>query len=79
MVALRSLHFFPQTISCKAIGCLPTVLDMPLLERIPVLDDAGIEYAVDVAPTQGLFFLVAIYALYRNVVLLALATQQRKK
>ena len=66
---LHSLHLWPQTLPCKSIACLPAVLDMPLVERIPLLDDAGVEYAVDAAPTEGFLLLVAVYTLLRCVIL----------
>lgn len=75
---VRSLRLWPQNFPCKAVGCLPTVFDMPLIERIPVFDDAGVDYAADLAPTEGLLLLVVTYAVWRSFGLPVLIALMRR-
>ena len=75
---IRTLRLWPQSLPCKAVGCLPTVFDMPLVERIPVLDDAGVVYSADLAPTEGLLLLVVAYAVWRSFVLPVLIALMRR-
>ena len=67
MVVFRSMHIFPRSIPCVTWQCFPQVLEMPLVERIPVLDDIGVEYGFDLAPTEGFLLLLAVFGLWMRL------------
>ena len=58
----------PATPPCASLGCVRRVLDDPLVTRVPVLDDAGTQYAVDLAPTQGTLLALAGFVLLQWLV-----------
>ena len=57
----HGFHLRPATPACLSLACVDRILHEPLLVRVPILDDAGIPYAFDLATTQGT--LVALVAL----------------
>ena len=72
LLHVRALHLVPKACSTLA-QCLPStraeltqILEQPLVERVPVLDDAGVPYAEDMVLTQGFFLLVISYVCVRE-------------
>ena len=57
-------HIVPK-IPCTSLACLPDVLAMPLIEKTPVVDTLGIEYALEVRPTEGVVLLLIAGVLLR--------------
>ena len=62
----RALRLAPTSL-CLSSTCFADVLQQPLVERVPVADLIGVEYAYDVALTQGFYVLVASYFVTRSV------------
>ena len=61
-VPFRSLHLVPAHL-CVSPACMSSVLDGPVVARVPVQDSIGVEYAFDVQVTQGFTRSVAFVAL----------------
>ena len=76
----RALHVFPVTL-CASPACLGEVLEQPLVQRTPVYDTIGIEYAFDVQITQGFYVVVLSYVALTTLraLIIAIATRARRK
>lgn len=59
------LHALPRA-TCLSLSCLPHELEQPLVERIPVLDDAGIHYTDDFRFTESLYLCIFAYFAVRG-------------
>lgn len=70
---LRHLHLFPPPSACEGLrACVDHALEVQPVTRVPVLDDAGIPYAVDLQLTEGAYLLLAgfvVLSVIRSVVL----------
>ena len=63
---IRSLQFSSRLV-CTQLSCLPDVLQMTPFERIPIADASGIEFAVDIHPTQGFYLLICAFVFLRSI------------
>ena len=60
----RTLHILPSH-ACMSPTCLHTVLNDPIISVIPVHDDVGIDYAVDIQLMQGFYVVILGYVFLR--------------
>ena len=63
-VPFRSLHLVPAHL-CVSPACMSSVLDGPVVARVPVQDSIGVEYAFDVQVTQGFYTLLVAFVALR--------------
>jgi len=66
----RSFSTWPHLLCRGATACtsLREAYDAPMFERLPVMDDAGTAYAVDVVATHNLYALILTYFAMRAAV-----------
>ena len=57
----RALRLIPETVS------ITNVLDRPIVQTIPVVDDVGVQYANDLVLTDGFYVTIATYIALRYV------------
>lgn len=60
----HGIRLFPQLV-CASSPSLACIAKAPIVTRIPVTDDAGTLLGFDLAPTEGLAFLVVAYLTLR--------------
>ena len=75
--AFRGLPPLQACPQCSLPTYLQTVLDLPPIETVPVTDDAGIVYAIDLVATDGFYSLVVVFVALR--VLLALRKSRPRR
>lgn len=78
---MRVLSFssIPAHSSCLKVACVPQMLERPILDLIPVVDDAGIEYGTSVALSDSFYGLVFAYFAMRWAVRAAFDAYQKNR
>jgi hypothetical protein len=61
-IPFHTLHSIPKQI-CGSPACFSQILDEPILQKVPLTDELGIQYAFDIQLTQGFYFLIVAYFL----------------
>ena len=64
LVPLHAIRLVPHA-PCTSYACLPPILEAGLIERVPVVDAAGTEYAFDLELTQGFYLVLVSYVCLR--------------
>ena len=63
----RAFHPFPSPPLCTKLSCLSEVLDTGVIKSVPVYDDVGVAYAMDLEVQQGFYLLILAYIFLRYV------------
>lgn len=61
-IPFHRLHSIPTHI-CVSPACFSQILDEPILQKVPLTDELGLQYAFDIQITQGFYFLIFAYFL----------------
>lgn len=59
-IPFHTLHSIPKQI-CVSPACFSQILDEPILQKVPLTDELGLQYAFDIQLTQGFYFLIFAY------------------